>query len=245
LWGDVKVERTDVSQYDESNDNDPYVCFRRRDIRATRKTRRTDTISVERMQRLQHELRSAQSLATLVLRRETEKLALVKADMGVWEAKWKLFETKRRWPSLGMTKEEEEIITGRQGASVNGFAGMRDSLGLANLANGRRKGDGQGERDRDKDRDRERERERERDKERDRRERLGELGRNGLGRDIVMTGIGSKSMAPEAIKERLAAVQQRIDEETAKKKEADIGWDDATDVSIVFLHESMPRLFCL
>jgi enhancer of polycomb-like protein len=41
-------------QFDETNDGDPYVCFRRRDVRAARKTRRTDNFSVDQFQKIQY-----------------------------------------------------------------------------------------------------------------------------------------------------------------------------------------------
>lgn len=201
---------SEVPQYDETNDGDPYVCFRRRDTRATRKTRRTDNFSVERMQKIQTELRSAHNLAQMVSRREQEKAALYQAEKDVWEAKWKLFETKRRWPSLGMTREEEEVITGRttgaQAATVN-----------INLLGGHEQSVQQ---------NRKRLPERERD-EREKRERAMEVVK-AAEKGITSTG---RSSAPDVLRERMLALRQRLEEEMAKRKEADLQWDDATDVS--------------
>ncbi|WVR06584.1 hypothetical protein IAU60_003616 [Kwoniella sp. DSM 27419] len=202
--------------YDETNDNDPYVCFRRRDIRATRKTRRTDNHSIEQFQKLQSELRSAHNLATMVVRRENEKRALFKADKDVWEAKWKLFEVKRRWPSLGMTREEEEIITGRPMSGVVPITlpAMAGSQPLhpsqTNIPSMRKKAQ-------EKDRD-----------EREKRERAIEAARAA---DKTGGAFSGRSNAPEAIKERILALQQKLDEIMAKKKEADSHWDDCTDSS--------------
>jgi enhancer of polycomb-like protein len=209
----VCITQADSPQFDESNDGDPYVCFRRRDIRATRKTRRTDTFSVERMQKLQYELRAAQNLASLTLRREMEKLSQYKVEKEVWEAKWKLFETKRRWPSLGMSREEEEMITGRAGIT-GGSMVSRESIGRR-------------QREVEKDRSVVGDRERERERDREKRERMVEVARREMPSNAVY-----KSMAPESIKERLALLKQKLEEELAKKKEADAGWDDATDVSV-------------
>ncbi|WVQ96306.1 hypothetical protein IAU59_003410 [Kwoniella sp. CBS 9459] len=204
--------------YDETNDNDPYVCFRRRDIRATRKTRRTDNFSIEQFQKLQTELRNAHSLAQMVVRRENEKKLLFKADQEVWEAKWKLFEIKRRWPSLGMTREEEEIITGRPmvgvapvtiPSMVNGQQALQTSQ--TNIPQARKK---VSEKDRD-------------DKEK--RERAVEATRTtDKG---ISAGLAGRSNAPDALKERMLLLQQRLEELMAKKKEADSHWDDCTDSS--------------
>ncbi|KAI7886309.1 hypothetical protein K492DRAFT_233590 [Lichtheimia hyalospora FSU 10163] len=60
-------------RYEESTrkgDNDPYVCFRRRDTRSTRKTRRTDQQASERLRKLRKEMEKARNLCGMVLRRE-------------------------------------------------------------------------------------------------------------------------------------------------------------------------------
>ncbi|WVF68779.1 hypothetical protein IAT40_003551 [Kwoniella sp. CBS 6097] len=204
--------------YDETNDNDPYVCFRRRDIRAHRKTRRTDNFSIEQFQKLQSELRNAHNLAQMVVRRETEKKALFKADQEVWEAKWKLFEIKRRWPSLGMTREEEEIITGRPmigvaPVTIPSMASGQHPLQTSqtNVPHARKKVT-----------------EKERD-DREKRERVVEATRTT--EKGVSSGLAGRSNAPDALKERMLVLQQRLEELMAKKKEADSHWDDCTDSS--------------
>jgi enhancer of polycomb-like protein len=205
-----------LSQFDETNDGDPYVCFRRRDIRATRKTRRTDNFSVEQMQKLQTELRSAHQLAQMVVKREQEKKTLYKAEKEVWEAKWKLLETKRRWPSLGITREEEEIITGRPtGVAVQPGPTLNVGMLSGNVLHQQsgnlpiRKKVPEKERE-----------------ERERREKAAEAAK------AAEKGVGiGRWYAPEEVKSRMLALTQRLEEEMRKKKEADAQWDDATDVS--------------
>lgn len=176
------------------------------------------------MQKIQTELRSAHNLAHMVLQREQDKAALYRAERDVWEAKWKLFETKRRWPSLGMTREEEEVITGRttgaQAATVN-----------TNLLGGHHQQSIQ--------QNRKRLPERERD-EREKRERALEIAKSAE-KGITSTG---RSSAPEVLRERMVLLKQRLEEEMAKRKEADLQWDDATDVSDVATRVE-PRIdFC-
>lgn len=197
--------------YDETNDNDPYVCFRRRDIRATRKTRRTDNFSIEQFQKLQFELRSAYALADRVLTREREKRSLYEAEKELWEARWKLFETKRRWPSLGMTNDEEHKITGRptvvppiQIPSLSGQTPLTSGQSSSHMRKRT-----------DKDRE-----------ERAQRERYD--AQRNAERSGVLSG---RSNAPDALKERLQALQQKTEEMLARKKEQDAYWDDSTDVS--------------
>jgi enhancer of polycomb-like protein len=206
--------------YDETNDNDPYVCFRRRDVRAARKTRRTDNHSVEQFQKLQFELRKAHDLATLVLRREREKQSLYAAEKEVWEAKWKLFETKRRWPSLGVTRDEEEIITGRQNgaaAAAAAVAAINGQMGLTHLGGGQSANSSRSHSRKQVEKDRE---------ERDRRERAIEAARQA-----ERSNLPGKSMAPEAVRERLLAQQTKLEEELARRKALDSHWDDYTDTS--------------
>ncbi|WWC88395.1 uncharacterized protein L201_003306 [Kwoniella dendrophila CBS 6074] len=201
--------------YDETNDNDPYVCFRRRDIRATRKTRRTDNYSIEQFQKIQAELRLAHNLASMVVKREQAKKKLYKQDKEVWEAKWKLFEIKRKWPSLGMTREEEEIITGR---SISGVAPVAIppiplQTSSTNLPQQRKRTH------HEKDRE-----------ERDKRDKVVDNSTRAVTEKMPV-GLSGRSNAPDAIKERMAALQQRLEELVSKKKEVDSAWDDATDNS--------------
>lgn len=52
------------------DDTDPYVCFRRRETKPVRKTRRTDQQSLEKLRKLRAELETARSLLEMVTRRE-------------------------------------------------------------------------------------------------------------------------------------------------------------------------------
>lgn len=175
------------------------------------------------MQKLQFEMRTAHMMAAMVLRREVEKLALFKSDKEVWEAKWKLYETKRRWPSLAMTKEEEELITGRQSREA--------ALTMAGTVNASMLGGREAlvpQRDnipaiRKKLPEKEKE-------ERDRRERHA-LDSARIAERTIGGVSGGRSNAPEALKERMLVLKQRLEEELAKRKAADAEWDDALDVS--------------
>lgn len=210
--------------YDESNDGDPYVCFRRRDIRATRKTRRTDNYSVEKFQKLQYELQAANQLVSMVMQRERQKQASFKVEKELLEAKWKLFETKRKWPALGMTREEEELITGRtqhQQVQQQAQARAAESIALFNGANALQSASQNTQQARKKP-----PHERERD-DRDRRERAIEAAR------AAEKGVaaGGRSLAPESLKERIQALRQKLEDAMVKHTTANAEWDDLTDVS--------------
>jgi len=64
----IKVRVLDTTS--EADDADPYVCFRRREVRQTRKTRGRDAQVVEKLKKLRLELEQARSLVQLVRQRE-------------------------------------------------------------------------------------------------------------------------------------------------------------------------------
>lgn len=90
-----------------SNDDDPFVCFRRRDVKPMRKTRRSEAQCLERLRKLQTELELAKQLAEMTDKRERmnrESLCLNKA---AFLQKCVLRETKRK---LGLTTEPEGMF---------------------------------------------------------------------------------------------------------------------------------------
>lgn len=88
--------RADTSQYDESREDNPYVCFRRREAKAVRKTRRSETQNTDRLLRLRADLSQAKELLQTVLEREVTKRALVQEELAVFEARVALRELKRK-----------------------------------------------------------------------------------------------------------------------------------------------------
>lgn len=136
-----------------------------------------------------------------------------------------MFETKKRWPSLGITREEEEIITGRMttgapptsaGGSINlsvlnGQAALQASH--PNIPRLSKKMA-----------------EREKEAEREKRERMAEAA--AKTQDKSGGGTAARWFAPDELKARMQVLRQKLEEEISKRKEADLEWDDATDVSI-------------
>lgn len=92
---------------EKSTDDDPYVCFRRREFRLQRKTRKTDLQSAEKLRRLQAELRSIKTLATLVAQRELRRLELLALEERIFEERCTVKELKR---NLGIKGEEEDLV---------------------------------------------------------------------------------------------------------------------------------------
>jgi enhancer of polycomb-like protein len=149
----------------------------------------------------------------MVQSRERLKQTAFRVEKEVWESKWKFFETKRKWPSLGVSREEEDFITSRglqqqqARAAENAQFMTPQSINVTAIRNKRQP-------------DRERE-------ERERRERQIEAARAA---EKGVTTVG-RSMAPEHYKERIQALKQKVEEAQARRAALNADWDDFTDVS--------------
>ncbi|KAL2135348.1 hypothetical protein VTI74DRAFT_8874 [Chaetomium olivicolor] len=97
----LKFERT------ESDDADPYVCFRRREVRQTRKTRARDVQSAEKLKRLRKELEEGRQLVLAAHNRECLKAEMLKADRAIFELRAQLKEHKIR---LGIKTDDDDLI---------------------------------------------------------------------------------------------------------------------------------------
>ncbi|KAK4241110.1 enhancer of polycomb-like-domain-containing protein [Achaetomium macrosporum] len=98
----LKFER-----HQESDDADPYVCFRRREVRQTRKTRARDVQSAEKLKRLRKELEDGRQLVLAAQSRELLKAEMLKADRAIFELRAQLKEHKIR---LGIKTDDEDLI---------------------------------------------------------------------------------------------------------------------------------------
>jgi enhancer of polycomb-like protein len=96
LMPTIKVRVLDTST--EADDADPYVCFRRREVRQTRKTRGRDAQVVEKLKKLRLELEQARQLVQLVVQREQ----LNKEDLEVCR---KVFEERRKLKDVKVNKQ--------------------------------------------------------------------------------------------------------------------------------------------
>lgn len=97
---------------DETNEGDPYVCFRRRDAKPVRKTRRTDTGSIDRMQSLHNNVRQLHHIAQYVVRREQLKQARALEERQIIHHRMQLAEVKRKFPTtpFGMRDDDEVLV---------------------------------------------------------------------------------------------------------------------------------------
>ncbi|KAG8736088.1 Enhancer of polycomb-like protein 1, partial [Ceratobasidium sp. 414] len=93
----------------ETNEGDPDVCFRHRDAKPVRKTRRTDTGTINRMQSLQNNIRQLQHIVQHVLRRELLKQGRAIEERQVMNHRMQLSEVKRKFPTtpFGMRDDDD------------------------------------------------------------------------------------------------------------------------------------------
>ncbi|KAF8859574.1 putative enhancer of polycomb-like protein 1 [Acephala macrosclerotiorum] len=104
------------------DDGDPYVCFRRRDVRQTRKTRARDTQSVEKIKRMRKELDEGRQLIDMALQRELTKRELLKCDKSIFEQRAEVKKTKIK---LGIKTDDEDLINQRpQKRKITDFGGQ-------------------------------------------------------------------------------------------------------------------------
>lgn len=91
----------------ETDDSDPYVCFRRREVRQIRKTRGRDAQITEKLKKLRHELEQARQLMNMVKQRELLRKEQLAQDRTVFIKRAEVKETKR---SLGIKDDDEDLI---------------------------------------------------------------------------------------------------------------------------------------
>lgn len=108
----------------DSDELDPYVCFRRREVRLTRKTRARDVQSADKLKRLRRELEDGRQLVIASYERELLKKEMLNTDRIIFEQRAQLKEAKVR---LGIKTDDEDLINQKVSSSVptlSGFNGM-------------------------------------------------------------------------------------------------------------------------
>jgi len=116
----------------ERDDLDPYVCFRRREVRQTRKTRARDVQSAEKLKRLRRELEDGRQLVILSYERELMKRELLTTDRLVFEQRARVKEAKVR---LGIKTDDEDLYN----VKVRRPRGAKPRVGNANACQPREK----------------------------------------------------------------------------------------------------------
>lgn len=93
----------DPNANEKDNENDPYICFRRREFRQARKTRRADTVGAERIRLLQKSLHRARDLVMSVCEREILNLRNLQAEFDIFKTRSEAKQIKRE---LGIKSDD-------------------------------------------------------------------------------------------------------------------------------------------
>jgi enhancer of polycomb-like protein len=91
----------------DTDDADPYVCFRRREVRQARKTRGRDAQIVEKLKRLRIELEHARELMHLTKQRELARKEQLALDRQIFEQRVAVKETRR---NLNVPGDDFDIL---------------------------------------------------------------------------------------------------------------------------------------
>jgi enhancer of polycomb-like protein len=91
----------------DTDDSDPYVCFRRREVRQARKTRGRDAQIVEKLKRLRVELEHARQLMHLTKQRELARKDQLALDRQIFEQRVAVKEAKR---NLGIVGDDQDLV---------------------------------------------------------------------------------------------------------------------------------------
>lgn len=96
--------------HQERDDMDPYVCFRRREVRQTRKTRARDNQVADKLKKLRAELEDGRRLVHFALRREELKRDMLKQDRAVFEKRAWLKQAKLR---LNIKGDDDDLVNSK------------------------------------------------------------------------------------------------------------------------------------
>ncbi|KAJ9195759.1 hypothetical protein DTO164E3_6594 [Paecilomyces variotii] len=91
----------------DTDDADPYVCFRRREVRQIRKTRGRDAQSAEKLRRLRKELEDARQMVAMVRQRELARKEMLSIEKQIFMQRSEVKEMKRK---LGIKDDDEDLI---------------------------------------------------------------------------------------------------------------------------------------
>jgi len=108
----------------DTDDGDPYVCFRRREVRQVRKTRGRDAQSVEKLRKLRRELEDARQLVSMIKQREICKREHLAIDRLLFEQRMSLRQVKRNLPEQ-YREGDEDILINQKVRNIFLFRGVR------------------------------------------------------------------------------------------------------------------------
>ena len=102
----------------DTDDGDPYICFRRREVRQVRKTRGRDAQSAEKLKKLRRELEDARQLIALVRQRELTRREQLNIDRALFEQRSDLRGVKKNLPDQYKDGDDDILINQKVGLRI-------------------------------------------------------------------------------------------------------------------------------
>ncbi|KAF2861868.1 hypothetical protein K470DRAFT_192826, partial [Piedraia hortae CBS 480.64] len=110
LMPTIKARMIDGTDMDDA---DPYVCFRRREVRQTRKTRGRDAQVVDKLKKLRLEFEQARQLVQMVVQREKSNSSNLEVSKKLFRQRMELNRFKR-WMKLTAENDEDLLVDQRR-----------------------------------------------------------------------------------------------------------------------------------
>ncbi|SCV00962.1 LAMI_0G08416g1_1 [Lachancea mirantina] len=108
--GDI-VPQLKFERAGDKDDSDPYICFRHREVRQPRKTRRVDYQNSHKIRLLHQQLRYTKELAMLVAKRENLAMGMINEEKTIFELRSQIKPFKL---SLNIKGEDEDLFAPRK-----------------------------------------------------------------------------------------------------------------------------------
>ncbi|KAJ3288060.1 Enhancer of polycomb-like protein 1, partial [Borealophlyctis nickersoniae] len=103
-------------------DNDPYICFRRREVKQLRKARRGDSQSLEKLRRLRDEMNRAKEILEMVTKREASRKESVTLEHLIFEQRVLVRRLKKK---LGVVAPDHDSPEQKAKKKLKGIEGGR------------------------------------------------------------------------------------------------------------------------
>lgn len=94
----------------DTDDADPYVCFRRREVRQIRKTRGRDAHSAEKLKKLRKELEESREIMAMIRQREITKREQLAVERQLFEQRANLRQVKLNLPDQYKEGDEDILV---------------------------------------------------------------------------------------------------------------------------------------
>lgn len=94
----------------DTDDADPYVCFRRREVRQIRKTRGRDAHSAEKLKKLRKELEESREIMAMIRQREITKREQLAVERQLFEQRANLRQVKLNLPGQYKGGDEDILV---------------------------------------------------------------------------------------------------------------------------------------